>query len=197
MKRIIGITGGIASGKSNVCSILKDEGYEVIDSDEIAKELSRKPNACYEAILKAFGPEFLDKQGEINRSKLSRLVFSNSAARAVLDKVTHPQIITEVKRQLSLLPNGLIFVDIPLLYEGKFEYLCDKIICVYLPKKLQVERLMKRDGIDEDLALAKIHSQMDLYLKKTYADFVIDSSGSFSETKEKTLQIIQQLKGEE
>ena len=88
----------------------------------------------------------------------------------------------------------MVFVDIPLLYESKLEYLCDKIICVFLPKKNQVLRLMERDLIDEDYALKKIHSQMDLYQKKELADYVIDSRGSFLETKEQILKLINELK---
>lgn len=196
MKRVIGITGGIASGKSNVCNILREQGYTIIDADEISKTLSKKGGICYEAILRAFGPEYLDKEDEINRPKLGKLIFSNSAAKHVLNQATHPFVLEEIKKKIGQAPDDLVFVDIPLLFEAKFEHLCDKIICVFVKKKIQVERLMARDGIGEDYALEKIHSQMDLYMKKTLADYVIDSEGSFEETKKQVLEIIKRIKGE-
>lgn len=196
MKRVIGITGGIASGKSNVCQVVSDLGYPVISSDKISMDLSKKDGPMYKAIVNKFGSEYLDESGEINRKKLGRLIFNNSAAKLVLNQATHPIIVEEIKRQIKELPEGLIFVEIPLLYEAKLEYLCDKIICVFLNKKQQVIRLMEREGIDEDYALAKIHSQMDLYMKKELADYVINSQGTFEETREQVINLIQSIQGE-
>ncbi len=196
MKRVIGITGGIASGKSNVCQVVSDLGYPVISSDKISMDLSKKDGPMYKAIVNKFGSEYLDESGEIDRKKLGRLIFNNSAAKLVLNQATHPIIVEEIKRQIKELPEGLIFVEIPLLYEAKLEYLCDKIICVFLNKKQQVIRLMEREGIDEDYALAKIHSQMDLYMKKELADYVINSQGAFEETREQVINLIQSIQGE-
>ena len=197
MKRVIGITGGIASGKSNVSNICKSLGYNVIDSDSIAKELSKKDYPLYNAIVEKFGKDYLDSNGELDRKKLGNLVFNNTAMKTVMDKISHPIIVEEIKNRIRNINDGLIFVDIPLLFEAKLEYLCDKIICVFLRKKLQVERLMARDGIDEDYALAKIHSQMDLYMKKELSDYVIDSSGDFENTKQQVINVIEDiLKGE-
>ena len=197
MKRVIGITGGIASGKSNVSNICKSLGYNVIDSDSIAKELSKKDYPLYNAIVERFGKDYLDSNGELDRKKLGNLVFNNTAMKTVMDQISHPIIVEEIKNRIRNINDGLIFVDIPLLFEAKLEYLCDKIICVFLRKKLQVERLMVRDGIDEDYALAKIHSQMDLYMKKELSDYVIDSSGDFENTKQQVINVIEDiLKGE-
>ncbi len=196
MKRIIGVTGGIASGKSHVCSVIESMGYPVIDADEIAMVLSQKGNKGYDAIIKAFGEEYLTEDQQLNRQKLGKLIFKNSAARTLLNQVTHPMIIEEIKHRISLISDGLVFLEAPLLYESKLSYLCDKIICVFLPKKLQVERLMVRDGIDEDYALTKIHSQMDLYEKKVLADIVIDSSGTLDQTEQFVQNEIRKLEGE-
>ncbi len=196
MKRVIGITGGIASGKSNVCKVISDLGYPIIDSDQINTEFSKKGGPIYEAILNRFGNDFLDENGELNKRKLAKIIFNNSAAKLVLNQATHPIIIEEIKKQIKELSDGIIFVEIPLLFEAKLEYLCDKIICVFLNKKTQVLRLMQREGIDEDYALAKIHSQMDLYMKKTLSDYVVDSQGTFEDTKNQVLKIIEDLKGE-
>lgn len=195
MKRIIGVTGGIASGKSNVCTIIAEQGYPVIDCDKITAELSVKGGSLYNVIIEKFGKEFLLEDGEIDRKKLGKLIFNNSAAKLLINSATHPIIIDEVKRRIGEIPSGLIFVEAPLLYESKLNEICDKVICVFLQKKHQVERLMEREGIDEDYALAKIHSQMDLYMKKTLADYVIDSKGTFDETKNQVLKVLDELKG--
>ena len=195
MKQVIGITGGIASGKSNVCSVIKNEGYQISDSDQMSRDFSQKDYPIYNERIKAFGEDYLDDNLEINRKKLAKLIFHNNEAKEKLNSITHPIIIEEIKKQIELATDNIVFVEIPLLYEAKLEYLCDKVICVFLNKKTKVARLMEREGIDEDYALEKIHSQMDLYLKKTKADYVIDSKGSFEETKNQVLEIIKKLKG--
>lgn len=195
MKSVIGITGGIASGKSNVSNVIKDLGYPVIDSDQIVKELSEKNMPLYNAYIKEFGPDYLDIKGNLDKKKLAKTVFHDVKAKERMNKISHPIIVEEIKNRINKYNDGLIFVDIPLLYEAKLEYLCDKIICVFLKKKLQVERLMARDGIDEDYALAKIHSQMDLYMKKELADYVIDSQGEFEETKKQVIEVINDILG--
>lgn len=194
MKRIIGITGGIASGKSNVCNVLSNMGYPVINCDEISKKLSIKGEALYNVIKEHFGDEYLLDDGELNKKKIAQLIFNDSASKILLDSITHPIIIEEVKRQIYEHSDDIIFVEAPLLYEAHMETMFDKIICVFLSKKFQVERLMERDKIDEDYALAKIHSQMDLYLKKSLADYVIDSKGTFDETKNQVEKIIKEIK---
>ena len=195
MKRVIGITGGIASGKSNVCKVIKELGYPVIDCDEITRRNYEINGKIYKVVLERFGNEFLLDDGNINRKKLGKLVFTNSSAKMLLNSITHPIIKQELLTEIAKYSDGLVFVEIPLLYEAKFETLCDKIICVFLSQKYQVERLMEREGIDEDYALQKIHSQMDLYMKKSLADYVINSKGSFDETKEQVIDIINNIKG--
>ena len=195
MKQIIGVTGGIASGKSNVCNIISQEGYPVIDCDKITAELSVQGGLLYNVIVKEFGEDFLLDNGDLDRKKLAKKIFNDSKSKELLDKITHPIIYEEVKKRLDKISDGLVFLEAPLLYESKFDNICDKIICVFLQKRLQVQRLMDREGIDEDYALAKIHSQMDLYMKKSLADFVIDSKGTFEETKLLVLNVINDIKG--
>lgn len=195
MKQIIGVTGGIASGKSNVCNIIEQEGYPVIDCDKITAELSVQGGLLYNVIVKEFGEDFLLDNGDLDRKKLAKKIFNDSKSKEALDKITHPIIYEEVKKRLDKISDGLVFLEAPLLYESKFDNICDKIICVFLQKRLQVQRLMDREGIDEDYALAKIHSQMDLYMKKSLADFVIDSKGTFEETKLLVLNVINDIKG--
>ena len=195
MKLVIGVTGGIASGKSNVCNVIKELGYPVIDCDKITKELSEINKPIYNAILNNFGNDFLLEDDNLDKKRISKLVFSDPSKKMLLDSITHPIIKDEVLRQLSLYESGLVFVEIPLLYEAKFDSICDKVICVFLSKKKQVERLIEREGIDEDYALKKIHSQMDLYMKKSLADYVIDSQGDFDNTKKQVIKTINDILG--
>ena len=193
MKRIIGITGGIASGKSNVASVIEKLGYPVIDCDKISYELSKKDGPLYKAILDKFGPDYLLDDGELNRKKLGALIFNNSSAKELINDTTHPIIREHLLDEIKKFSDGLVFIEVPLLYEAKFDKICDKVICVFLKKKAQVERLMAREGIDEDYALAKIHSQMDLYLKRAKADYVIDSHGSFEETEIEVRKVLEDI----
>ena len=117
MKKIIGITGGIASGKSTVCNYIRTLGYPVIDSDAIARELSQKGNSLYDAILSSFGVEYLDAKGEIDRHKLGSYIFKNSKARQHLNAITHPKIVEEIQKKIKKCKENIIFLDIPLLIE--------------------------------------------------------------------------------
>lgn len=192
MSNIIGITGGIASGKSNVCNIIKNEGYIVLSCDEINKELLLKGNACYNAIVDVFNDKYLDSNLDIDKTKLAYDLFKDEQLKNKINSITHPLIMAELQNRAKV--HDLVFAEIPLLYEGHYEDICKKVICVFLKKKLQVERLMSREGIDEDYALRKIHSQMDLYLKKELADYVIDSKGSFDETKSQVLIVLDSIR---
>ena len=196
MKQIIGITGGIACGKSNVCSVLTKLGYQIIDSDLITHELYKRGNSIYNKVKEVFGLEFLDKNLEIDRKKLGAYVFSSKEALEKLNSITHPLIVDEIKKKVNKSNGNILFLDIPLLFEAKLEYLCDKIICVYVPFDVQVKRLMERDHISLDYALVKIHSQMDLNIKKEKSDYVINSEGSFDETEALIKRIINEIKGE-
>lgn len=191
---VIGITGGIASGKSYVSNVIKEQGYVVIDADIVSKELSETGNAVFNAIIKAFGKEYLDENGNLNRKALGELVFNDEKSLKLLNEISHPLIIEEIKRRVNESNDELVFVDVPLLYESNMEHLFDKIICVYLPKAIQIERLMNRDKISYEYAIKKIESQMNLEQKKNMADFVINSSNSFDYVKENVIELIKTLK---
>ena len=197
MKKVIGITGGIASGKSNVCQVIKKLGYPIISCDEITRNNYNIGGKIYNVVRERFGDEFLLDDGNIDKKKLSRLIFSKESAKLLIDSITHPIIKEELLSEIAKYDDGLVFVEIPLLYEAKFDTLCDIVICVFLSQKYQVERLMEREGIDEDYALKKIHSQMDLYLKKSLADYVIDSKGNFDETEKQVIEVINNIKRSE
>lgn len=196
MKKVIGITGGIASGKSVASNIIKKLGYPVIDADIISKKLSEKGNSCYNAIVDTFGEEYLLESKELDRKKLGKLIFNDYSKKELLNSVTHPLILEEIERQISTFENGVIFLDIPLLYESKMDFLCDEVICVYVNKDLQIKRLMERDEIDREFAIAKINSQFDLEKKKLMADYIINSDNTLIDEEYQIKNIIDKIKGE-
>ncbi|MGD9604848.1 MAG: dephospho-CoA kinase [Bacilli bacterium] len=190
---IVGITGSIASGKSLVTNYLLERGYQIIDSDVIAREKLQKPEVI--AILEAhFGKRILvDRQ--INRQVLGDIIFNNEQERLYLNSIIHPLVIDEIKN-ITKNHQELIFVDVPLLYEANIENMFHKVIVVYVNPEKQLKRLMKRDNIDEDKARLKIQSQWALDLKKAKADFVIDNSGRITHTQFQVEQILRRLKNE-
>ena len=195
MRKVIGVTGGIASGKSNVISIIKRQGFKVIDCDLINHNLQKINMPIYNAIKEAFGSSYFLDNGELDRKKLGELIFHNEKEKLKLNSISHPIIKEEVLKEINK-ADGIVFVDVPLLYESKFDSLCDKVICVYLNRKTQIERLMERDHIDYSYAKSKIASQMDLDQKRDLADYVIDSKGSFQETERQVLKILEMIKAE-
>ena len=192
--KVIGITGGIASGKSFVSSVVKKAGYSVIDADLISKELSQKNGSVYNAIVRTFGESYLDENKEIDRQKLGSLIFNDKQAKGLLNSISHPLIIEEMERQIKESNSDLVFIDVPLLYESGLQNMFDKIICVYLPRRLQIERLMNRDNISYEYAVKKIESQKNLEEKKKLADFIINSSESFDSVEENVIELIKKLK---
>ena len=192
--KVIGITGGIASGKSYVSSVVKKAGYPVIDADAISKELSKKDMPVYNAIVRTFGESYLDGNKNLDRQKLASLIFNDKQAKGLLNGISHPLIIDEMERQIKNAESDLVFVDVPLLYESNIEYMFDKIVCVYLPRTIQIERLMKRDNITYEYAVKKVESQKSLEEKKKLADFVINSSNSFDYVDKSVIELIKTLK---
>lgn len=177
MKRnkVIGLTGGISSGKSLVTAYLEEKGYPVIDSDKIVRDLQESPQ-----LLKKIGDLFpgLVDQGVLQREKLGRLVFSDEKERKKLDDLMHPLVFSVIEKEIQD-RQGLVFVDMPLLLETldrqkNISY--DEIWLVWLPKDKQIQRLMKRDSINQAYARQKIDAQMSLEAKKVHADVLIDNS---------------------
>ncbi|MEC3757306.1 dephospho-CoA kinase [Bacillus halotolerans] len=193
MTLVIGLTGGIASGKSTVANMLIDKGITVIDADIIAKQAVEKGMPAYRQIIDEFGEDILLENGDIDRRKLGALVFTNEQKRLALNSIVHPAVREEMlKRRDESIANQETFVvlDIPLLFESKLESLVDKIIVVSVTKELQLERLTKRNQLTEEEALSRIRSQIPLEEKVSRADNVIDNSGPLEETKQQLEEIL-------
>lgn len=170
---IIGLTGGIASGKSTVTNYLKNN-YQVVDADEIVKSLYQKKEIIT-LISNEFGHEYINNN-QINRKKLGYLIFNDEIARMRLNSLIHPLVFKTIQKEIENSLNDIIFLDVPLLYETNFDQICDKIIVVYCQEKINIERLCKRDMITYEEAVKKISTQENLQKKAEKSHFIIDNS---------------------
>lgn len=186
--KIIGLTGGIASGKSTVTRTLLDLGAIIIDSDELAHNIMKPYKPAWKDIVKIFGTEILNPDETINRDRLGQIVFNDPDKLRELNQITHWRIAERYKEDLRLIrkekPEAIVVMEIPLLYETHAERICDEVWVVWVDRETQMERLMKRDGISREDALKRIEAQMDLDEKARLADVVIDNRHSIEATNE-------------
>ncbi|QKF63943.1 dephospho-CoA kinase [Campylobacter corcagiensis] len=182
-KNAIVVTGCIGSGKSSVCEILKKKGYEVIDADKISHEIL---DSLGDEISAVFGSEFV-KDSKPDRKKLGVLVFKDRKKLKILEQILHPKIKAEILRKAKILEklNKVYFVDIPLFYESSNYPEFKRVLVVYAPKELIVERIMKRNLLTKDEALARINLQLDIEKKRDLADFVIENTRNLDELNSK------------
>lgn len=195
MTKIIGITGGIASGKSTVVAEIKKYGYQVIDADRVVHELQSKGGKLYQALCNWFGSEILQENGELDRKKLGQLIFSS---KDMLEKSSHLQngiIREELARRRDELAKtqDVFFMDIPLLIEHDYMEWFDDIWLVHLDEKTQLERLVMRNHFSKEEAKKRMASQMSTEAKKPYADKLLDNSGDLTELKAQIHQLLQEL----
>jgi dephospho-CoA kinase len=186
--KIIGLTGGIASGKSTVTRTLLDLGAIIIDSDELAHNIMKPYKPAWKDIVKIFGTEILNHDETINRDRLGQIVFNDPDKLRELNQITHWRIAERYKEDLRLIrkekPEAIVVMEIPLLYETHAERICDEVWVVWVDRETQMERLMQRDGISREDAIKRIEAQMDLDEKARLADVVIDNRHSIEETNE-------------
>lgn len=203
MTRIIGLTGGIGSGKSTVSALLAKLGATVIDADAIVHELQQPESPLLADIAAEFGAEVLDSAGALDRAAVARIVFRDATARERLGAIMHPPVIGEMMRRAKAARDAgdpLIVLDIPLLLEGRkagrgsgaiMNY--DAVVVVYVPEALQIERSMKRDAASRDEILGRVQAQLPIEEKREMADYVIDNSGSLEETERQVRKLVAEL----
>lgn len=190
---IIGITGSIACGKSTVSNYLKSKGYIVIDADKIGHE-ALDDDYVKEKLILAFGNEILE-DNKINRQKLGELVFGSSSNLNVLNSIVHPEIRKKILEKIDKNNDKeLIFIDVALLFEAKFDDLVDKIIVVYVDENTQLTRLMKRNSISEKEALSRIVSQMSPIEKAKLGDYTVNNNLDVINTYEQVDKVLSELK---
>lgn len=183
MGKIIGITGGIASGKSTVTEFLRQKGFQVVDADAVVHQLQKPSGRLYQVLVEHFGEKILLENGELNRPLLASLIFSNPEEQE-WPKRTQGEIIREelaTLRYQLVQSEDVFFMDIPLLFEQGYDSWFDEIWLVYVDKKTQIERLMNRDHLNIEEAQARLESQLSLSKKKKLASHIIDNSGTQKE----------------
>lgn len=189
----IGLTGGIASGKSTVAAMFAERGAEVIDTDDIAHELVAPGGAAIDAIAERFGESVIARDGGLDRRKMRQRVFADAGERRKLEAILHPKIrAIALKRAAETTAPYVIFV-VPLLFETGFSRLVDRSLAVDCPESLQIERVVARDRVSEDEARAVIASQMTRADRRAAADDWIDSSGSLAATRDRVLELHEQF----
>ena len=205
MTKVVGLTGGIGSGKTTVSQMLEKLGATVIDADAIVHELQAPGSPTLEEIAGAFGAELIGSDGCLDREALGALVFRDPDARQKLNSIMHPKVGVEVARRLAAASDSgvpLVVLDIPLLFEGRrkgrggaslLDF--DATVVVYVPEEVQIERQLQREDYGREEALRRIRSQLSLEEKKGMADFAIDNSGSLEETDRQVRELYATLTG--
>ena len=190
---IIGITGSIACGKSLVSNYLREKGYTIIDADKIG-HMALENDEVKKQLVNKFGKSIL-KDNEVNRVTLGKLVFENNENLKELNNIIHPQIRKNISEQIQVHKNEkLVFVDVPLLFEAKFDDLVEKIIVISLDEKIQLERLMNRNSLSKEEAVQRIKSQIPVREKEKLGDYVVDNSFTQENTYSQVDRILEKLK---
>jgi dephospho-CoA kinase len=196
--RVFGLTGGIGSGKSTVASLFREEGIPVVDADEISREVTMPGKPAHSAIVRNFGTGILLPDGRIDRKKLGAIVFADPGKRTVLEAITHPPILEGIREAVSALAaagQAIAIVEAALIHEIGRQGVFEAVIGVGCDSGMQVERLMRRDGIPREEALRILSAQMDPGEKTRASDYVIDNSGDLATTRARVRALAEILRG--
>ncbi|MEY8560037.1 dephospho-CoA kinase [Jeotgalicoccus halotolerans] len=179
MYKIIGLTGGIASGKTTVSDYLKKRGYVVLDADAYSKKTTAKNGPAIPAIIEAFGADIVSDAGELDRKKLGSIIFNDADKRRELNEIVHPLIRKMMNAdEEKYIQKGHVFLDIPLLFENGLNERCDLVVTVFVDRDTQIKRLTARNDLTVEEAEARINSQMPLTEKVQKSDFRLDNNGT-------------------
>jgi dephospho-CoA kinase len=194
--RVVGLTGGIASGKSTVTAMFRELGAQVIDADEVARDVVEPGTPGVEEIARRF-PGVVDASGRLDRTELGRRVFADPAERRALEAIVHPRIREEVARRLEALARAgeeVALYDAALLIENGLQKGMDGVIVVWAPESLQRARLAARDGLDEAAVTARLRAQLPLADKRAHATWVVDNGGSLDETRAQVRRVWEEIR---
>lgn len=193
----IGLTGGIASGKSTVSQLLRSQGYSVVDADELVRELYQAGSSAYSEMLQAFGQEISDANGILNRQKIADLVFRDKAKLKVLEDILHPRVrelALKKKAELERAGKAFAFYDVPLLFEKNMESFFDQIVVIACSRELQLQRLMTRNGFSSEEAERRIQAQIPIEEKVRRGNYVINNERSFENLQQELEVYLNELK---
>ena len=198
---LVGITGGIATGKTTVANLLKEMGVAHIDYDLLARKVVEPGKAAWEDIRAYFGSQVLNGDQSVDRKKLGRIVFQDPDKRIKLESFTHPRIHEQFVKQVNKIaeksPGSIIQVSIPLMIEQNLQYMFHKLVVVYVSEKQQMERLIARDRMSEAAARAILDAQLPIEEKVGYADYVIQNGGSIEDTKKQVEELLKTLQDDQ
>ena len=193
----VGLTGSIAVGKSHVCDVFRELGCRVLDADQTARDVVRKGTPGLSKIVEAFGQSVIAADGELDRPKMAAIVFADEEKRLLLNSIVHPLVFEAQNQWLTDReaedPDGIAIVDAALMIESGGYKRFDKLIVVWCEPDIQLQRLKRRDRLSEDEAEKRVRSQMPQDEKKKFADFLIDTSGSFESTRVQCVQVHRSL----
>jgi dephospho-CoA kinase len=193
----VGLTGGIATGKSTVVRMLVKRGARVIDHDGLVHALQEPGQPVWKRIVESFGRDILDAAERIDRKKLGALVFDNEQRRKVLEGIVHPAVLEEAQRQRDRIgkevEQAIVLSDIPLLLEVGMQECFDLILLVYAPPEVQIRRVMKRNNLSREEALSRLKSQMPIDEKPKFADLIIRNDGTMRELEKRADEVWQEL----
>lgn len=194
MPEVIGLTGGIASGKSTVSELLSVFGFKVVDADKAAREAVKKGSKGLAQVREVFGDEAIDENGEMNRRYMGDLVFNHPEKRLELNAIIHPIVrdIMEEEKQEYLKQGYNVIMDIPLLFENELENTVDEVWVVYTSESIQMDRLMQRNNLSLEDAKARVYSQISIDKKSRMADHVIDNLGDKLELKQNLERLLEE-----
>ncbi|HDD0523203.1 TPA: dephospho-CoA kinase [Staphylococcus aureus] len=194
MPKVIGLTGGIASGKSTVSELLSVFGFKVVDADKAAREAVKKGSKGLAQVREVFGGEAIDENGEMNRRYMGDLVFNHPEKRLELNAIIHPIVrdIMEEEKQEYLKQGYNVIMDIPLLFENELENTVDEVWVVYTSESIQMDRLMQRNNLSLEDAKARVYSQISIDKKSRMADHVIDNLGDKLELKQNLERLLEE-----
>lgn len=193
MTMVIGLTGGIATGKTTVSNYLKELGYSIIDADVIARQVVEPGTKGLRMITDTFGEKVLTSDGLLDRQHLAQLVFTSSEQLQQLNRILQPIIRERIQEPISTSKDPVVVIDVPLLYEQHYEDLCDVVMVVSAQPQQQLERLMNRNHLTMDEAKNRVASQMPLSSKERLADVVIDNNGSVEKTRQQVKKWLNQV----
>jgi dephospho-CoA kinase len=194
---VVGLTGGIASGKSTVSRMFEEAGVPVICADQLAREAVDPASPLLEEIRGIFGDTVIDGEGRLDREAMASVVFQDESRRKDLESIIHPWVLSETERRIGILSaegHQLVIVDVPLLYEIGWFKGFDKIIVVYVPEAVQATRLSERNHMDSREVAARLRAQMPIAEKRRRADMVVDNSGTIEHTRDQVEAILTELR---
>src|SRR2546425_747979 len=196
LMKLLGLTGGLGSGKSTVSRMFADLGAEVIDADQLAREVVMPGQPALQEIVDTFGREFQRGDGTLDRSRLADLIFGDPTARTWLNAITHPRIQSRMAEEIAARESkdGVLVLDIPLLYENRRTSIVEAVVVVWVDRATQIVRLVERDGLSEAEARRRIAAQLSLDVKRTRADFVVNNTLTLEATRDQVADVYRKFR---